>query len=273
MAAGIGYHTIAYEYRSAEIAEGIPTNSYAQLSWSGLSIAVVAVGAEIPLFADVGWFAVSNGTGTIHGEMLEAGYVSAGDSNLVVDVAFTGSFGSAPHIFAAYQATNSAEGGHCRLVEAVGTRAAIALEYDSCEVVATGGARTVGWLALASATGNIEDTHVNQQPTFPSDVAALLAMASDLRLPGYLRWHTGSDPCRDRWAGLECRSDGGQAPRVVIIDIHNVDLAGRHFPWDAVGRLTALQELSLWVSARNGHFCLSLFSQLHPAPLLLKDGR
>ena len=28
---------------------------------------------------------------------------------------------------------------------------------------------------------------------------------------------------------------------------HNLDLAGHDLPWDAIGRLTALQELSLWV--------------------------
>eukprot|EP01051_Picozoa_sp_SAG22_P006323 SAG22_NODE_408_length_10942_cov_6.157429_8_plen_87_part_00 len=33
------------------------------------------------------------------------------------------------------------------------------------------------------------------------------------------------------------------------LQIHIVDLAGRELPWDALGRLTALEELSLWVSA------------------------
>ena len=237
MVAGAGHHNIAFEYRSADPDNTAPINSYAQLSWSGLNMTVVAAGAVVPLFADVGWFAVSTGTGSIDGEMLEAGYASAGASSLVVDVAFTGSFGGsgdiAPHIFAGYQATSTAAGGHCRLLAASRTGAAIALEYDSCYVAATGGARNVGWLALASATSN-EDTRVHQQPTFPSDVVALLAMASDLRLPGYLRWRTGSDPCRDRWAGLECRADGGQAPRVVMVDIHNIDLAGHGaFPFSA----------------------------------------
>ena len=86
MAAGAGHHNIAFEYRSADPdnTEAAPTNSYAQLSWSGLNMTVVAAGAVVPLFADVGWFAVSIGTGSIDGEMLEAGYASAGASSLVV---------------------------------------------------------------------------------------------------------------------------------------------------------------------------------------------
>ena len=224
VAAGPGYHTIAYEYRSAESTVAAPTNSYAQLSWHGvLNVTDGAAGEEAALFADVGWFAVSNGTGSISGGLFEAGYMTAVDSSLVVDITFAGSFeGDTPHIFAGYQATSSAEGGHCRLVEADLTKAAIALEYDSCDVVMTIGTRAVGWLALTSAADSSEDTRVQQQPAYPPDVVALLAMASALRLPGYLRWRPGSDPCRDRWAGLECRADGDQAPRVVMVDVRGL---------------------------------------------------
>ena len=258
VAAGAGQHTIAFEYRSAQSAEisaAEVSNSYAQLSWHGFNVTTHVARAD-PLFADVGWFAVSSGTGSIHGKIFEAGYVSTGDANLVVEVAFVDGNGiAAPHMFAGYQAISSAKGGHCRLVEASPTGAAIALEFDSCNVAATGGASTVGWMSLSSA-GNNNGTRVHQQPTFPSDVAALLAMASDLRLPGYMRWHNGSDPCRDRWAGIECLA-GDQAPRVVVVDIHNFDLAGHELPWYAVGRLTALQELSFWVrkhiSARDSY--------------------
>ena len=226
VAAGAGFHIIGFEFRSSESVETAPTSSYAQISWSGFTNQTeLDAGSDESLFADVGWFALSNGTSRIEGEAFASGYLAAGDSNLVVEVTFAGSFDVAPHMFAGYQATNSAEGGHCRLVEASPTGAAIALEYDSCDVVAAVGARTVGWMALASTTGNVEDTRVHQQPTDPSDVAALLAMAPDLRLPGYLRWRTGSDPCRDRWEGLECRVDGGQAPRVVMVDIVSIALA------------------------------------------------
>eukprot|EP01051_Picozoa_sp_SAG22_P000951 SAG22_NODE_31_length_27697_cov_7.384376_22_plen_298_part_00 len=226
VAVGAGYHYIAYEYRSAKSAEVTPTNSYAELSWQGFNGTDLnlAAGAVTALFADVGWFALANGTGSIDGKLFAAGYVSAGRSNLVVDVRFARSFDAgggdiAPHLFAGYQATGGAEGGHCRLVEASPTGAAIALEYDSCDAVVSGSTPTVGWLALASIAGSTEDTRVHQQPTLPSDVEALLAMASELRLPGYLRWRSGSDPCRDRWAGLECRADGGQPPRVVMVDV------------------------------------------------------
>ena len=34
--------------------------------------------------------------------------------------------------------------------------------------------------------------------------------------------------------------------------IHNVDLAGRDVPWAAIGRLSALQELSLWGNGMSG---------------------
>ena len=84
----------------------------------------------------------------------------------------------------------------------------------------------VGWMALATpGTTSIGDTRIHQRPTLPSDVTALLAMSTDLRLPAYLRWHNGSDPCRDRWAGIECRADGGQAPRVVVVDIVSAALS------------------------------------------------
>ena len=237
--AGQGFHTVAFEYRSAEtIDAAAPTNSYAQLSWSGFNATTeLAVGLDDSLFADVAWLAVSTGVGAIHGVVFEAGVLAA-DSDFVVDLVFgRSSFGGVPpHLFGGYMATDSAAGGHLRLVDASATGAAIAVEFDSCDAVITGGARVIGWLALASS--DIEDTRFHQQPTFPSDVAALLAMASELRLPDYLRWRNGSDPCRDRqvrppnlsrdliysvlprntrWVGVECRSD--DVPRVIVVDI------------------------------------------------------
>eukprot|EP01051_Picozoa_sp_SAG22_P006322 SAG22_NODE_408_length_10942_cov_6.157429_7_plen_224_part_00 len=163
VAVGAGYHYIAYECRSAESPEDTPTNSYAKLSWRRFNVTDLSAGAESSLFADIGWLAVSSGTGSIDdGVMLEAGYVSATGSNLMVDVSFAGSFDITPHLYAGYQAISSAEGGHGRLVEASQTGAAIALEYDSCDaIVVSGGARAVGWIALTNVESNIEDTGVH----------------------------------------------------------------------------------------------------------------
>ena len=187
-----------YEYHSAATTDATPTNSYAQLSWSGLNATLRAVGLdESIMFADVAWLAVSSGTGSFHGAAFEAGHVLTGDTDFVVGLSFSGSFGGGvpPHLFGGYQATDGAEGGHLRLVGATATGAALVLEYDSCDTSTAGGARVVAWLAVSSGTG---DTRVHQQPTLSSDVAALLEMAISLRLPGYLRWRNGSDPCRDR---------------------------------------------------------------------------
>ena len=216
VATGAGSHTLAYEYRSARTAGDVTTNSFAKLSWSSGFNATERVSGD-RVYALVGWLAVADGSGSIHGEAFVAGYAQA--VNLVVDVSFSRNFEPPPLVFAGYHATDFAEGGHLRLIDANPTGAAIALEYDSCEVVPEG-SRMVGWMALATpSTTSIGDTRIHQRPTLPSDVTALLAMSTDLRLPAYLRWHNGSDPCRDRWAGIECRADGGQAPRVVVVDI------------------------------------------------------
>eukprot|EP01051_Picozoa_sp_SAG22_P001949 SAG22_NODE_82_length_21749_cov_10.719769_6_plen_692_part_00 len=251
---GPGYHYLGYEYQSAGAADAAPTNSFATLSWTGLSNAT-ALGSDVPVFADVGWLAVANGTGSMHGIVHMAGYLVPLQSHLAVDVAFATSFDSAPLMFAGYQSGihDVAKGGHLRLVESHEATATVAIEFDTCGVAAEGTERLVAWVALSTAAGTHEDTRVHQMPTLQSDVTALLLMSAELKLPGYLRWRNGSDPCRDRWAGIECRSDGsGQSPRVVVLDIHNVDLTGRDLPWDAIGALLMLEELSLWNCALSG---------------------
>ena len=45
---------------------------------------------------------------------------------------------------------------------------------------------------------------------------------------------------------MECRSVHGGPPRIVTLDIHNVDLTGRNLPWESVGQLDALEELNLF---------------------------
>ena len=45
---------------------------------------------------------------------------------------------------------------------------------------------------------------------------------------------------------MECRAVHGGAPRIVTLDIHNVDLTGRDLPWETVGQLDALEELNFF---------------------------
>jgi hypothetical protein len=48
----------------------------------------------------------------------------------------------------------------------------------------------------------------------------------------------------NRWQGIECRFAADQS-RVIVLSVDNVDLAGQEIPWGPIGRLTALEELSL----------------------------
>ena len=45
---------------------------------------------------------------------------------------------------------------------------------------------------------------------------------------------------------MECRAVHGGSPRIVTLDIHNVDLTGRDLPWETVGQLDALEELNFF---------------------------
>ena len=77
-------------------------------------------------------------------------------------------------------------------------------------------------------------------------IRALLSIASALSLPEYFHWRNSSDPCHDGWSGIECRTESYGAARIVVLDIHSVDLTDQDIPWEAIGRLTWLEELSLW---------------------------
>jgi hypothetical protein len=110
---------------------------------------------------------------------------------------------------------------HLRLQEASEKQVVIATEYDTCNFVIDSGDRTISWIALASLPGAAAhlSTTVSQRGTNASDTAALLTIRKLLGLPDYLRWHNGSDPCSDRWAGVECRAGTGENLRVVVLDV------------------------------------------------------
>lgn len=194
-----GIHLVAYEYRSANSADaGEPVDSFAALSWTGLSNSSGRLSNSSafldPVYADVGWFACQNDShgGSARGLLaFEAGYVLAGDADLVVDVLFR-DFATPPLLFGGYQATDTANGGHLRLIEAGEAAAAVAIEFGSCGVVPEAADRFVGWVVMQGDAA--ESTRIHQQPTLASDVAALVMIATQLRLPSYLRWQSGTDP-------------------------------------------------------------------------------
>ena len=88
------------------------------------------------------------------------------------------------------------------MLEADSRTVAMAVEFDTCDefgLVEGSASRLVGWMALLSSTAMIgNETRVVAQLAQPSDVAALLRMATQLRLPEYFRWQNASDPCGDR---------------------------------------------------------------------------
>jgi hypothetical protein len=224
---GPGYHYLTYEYRSAETTDAIPTNSYAELAWlnydDSATIDSAANMTDLPsveLFADVGWLACSVGSGAMQTSFLQAGFqgVMAG---LQATVVFGTSFDTAPLVFASLFSTDK-KSGHLRLLEASEDHTSIAVEFDTCNVIVDDSDNTFAWVAIASPDGvPAHTTAILQQPTNTSDMIALLAIKNALGLPEYLQWQNGSDPCRDRWAGVECRTFGG-APRVVVLDVRLV---------------------------------------------------
>ena len=251
VSAGVGFHNVAYEYHSAETDE-IPTNSFAVFTWTGFD--ETRLGSDDPVFADVGWFTTSaNGTNTMG---FQAGLIRTSD--LAFDVSLAESFASSPSwlVFAGLQSNAASDkSGSLRLVDSGVATSTLAVEFShSCDTFAAQDAdRTISWVALPSDTA---DARVHQQSTLSSDVAALLAIAFDLRLPTYLRgWRNGTDPCATRWSGIECRAAGvgvGQAQRVVVLDIHRIDLTGHEIPWELIGQLSALEEISLWNTGLGG---------------------
>jgi hypothetical protein len=110
--------------------------------------------------------------------------------------------------------------GHLRLLTASDRQLSLATEYDTCNIVVDTTERMISWIVIP-IVGDTANAVVSQRPTNASDVAALLRIRELLSLPDYLQWRNGSDPCRDRWAGVECRTFGG-APRVVVLDVRLV---------------------------------------------------
>ena len=255
---GAGYHIIAYEYRSGYTADYSPANSYAELSWSvggetfgaasGSNSTNVTRSTVDELYADVGWLVCSAGQGMLHRRRSEAGMV-AGDVNLVTSIHFAAAFVDAPRMFGAIVSTADMS-SHLRLSETAPDGAAVAIEYSTCGAVFASAEAMVGWIALEAVAG--ESVRVRQRQTLPTDTAALLAIGTALQLPEYFHWRNSSDPCGDQWTGIECRTDASGTTRIVVLDIHNVDLTNQDIPWRFVGQLTGLEEVSMYNCGLTG---------------------
>jgi hypothetical protein len=228
---GEGYHILAYEYRSAANLETTPTNSYAILALSTegdkTSFGVANHTDELwnavqfftdtdPLYADIGWLTCETGASNMHGDLLQADFAHT-SSDLTTAVYFGDGFDTVPIVFAGLLSIGSLP-GHVRLVEASNLKISIATEYDTCNFVLDSDERMLSWVAIATSTG-AWNSAVLQLSTNISDTAALLRIRELLSLPGDLQWHNGTDPCRDRWAGIECRTFGTEPPRVVVLDV------------------------------------------------------
>ena len=207
-------------------------------------------GTATELSADVGWLACTctAGTGSILSAQYQAGVI-AGDSDLATTILFATAFDDPPRVFASI--VSSADlSSHLRLSETVSGQASLATEYDTCSAVFANSDTSIAWIALAATPG--ESVRVSQRQTLPSDTVALLAMGTALRLPEYFHWRNSSDPCRDRWSGIQCRTDAEDTPRIVVLDIHNVDLTNQDILWSAISKLTALEEILMWNCGLTG---------------------
>ena len=265
-----GYHTVVYEYRSAYATGFHPTNSYASLSWStGGQVFGAILDANstnvtttaTDLYVDVGWLACDAHAGTIHGAQFLSG-ISASDVNLATRIHFPSEFDSPPHVFGSVVSSNDIW-SHLRLSEASEAEVAIAIEYDTCSAVFAIADESVGWIALSVV--DEQSVRVTEQRTLQKDITALLNISASLQLPGYFHWRNGSDPCGDRWSGIECRTDSSGTPRIVVLDIHNVDLTNQDMPWSTIAQLTALEEISMWDCGLSGEISaafLCLLTQL-----------
>eukprot|EP01046_Picozoa_sp_COSAG06_P017973 COSAG06_NODE_1237_length_10134_cov_17.263777_1_plen_1586_part_10 len=246
-----GAHVLVYEYRSGDTTDYSPTDSYAELSWSAGGVTVGAVSGSNStnvtstaeeLYADVGWLACDAGHGTLHAHSFQSGLVVA-DASLATTLHFGSAFSvSPPRIFAGI-VSDADLSSHLRLTAAATEQAAVAIEYDTCEAVFDSAATMVGWIALAAPDG--DSVRVAERQTLQTDSAALLSIGDALQLPDYYHWRNSSDPCIDRWTGIECRRDASGTPRIVVLDIHNVDLTNQDIPWQFIGQLTALEEIAL----------------------------
>jgi hypothetical protein len=228
---GEGYHILTYEYRSAANRDTIPTNSYAGLTLSTDSDALafestnytgelpnVLESNASPLYADIGWLACMPGFSTINSQQLQAGFAQT-TSDLTTTIGFADHFTIfVPMIFASLVSTGTLN-GQLRLLTASKGQISLATEYNTCNYIVDAADSMISWIIVASPVDAVNSA-VSQQPTNASDVAALLQIGESLSLPDYLQWHNNSDPCRDRWAGIECRTFRG-TPRVVVLDVRS----------------------------------------------------
>jgi hypothetical protein len=179
-----------------------------------------AVMPEAEFYADVGWLVCSSSTDKMHSQHLEAGFAPV--TLISTSVNFGTRFETAPIVLAAILSTGRLN-AHLRLLEASEHRVSIATEYDTCNFVFDGGDHLIGWIAISYPRAvEAMGSTVSQRPTAAQDVAALLSIGGSLGLPDYLLWRNGSDPCIDRWAGVECRAATGEDPRVVVLDVRSV---------------------------------------------------
>jgi hypothetical protein len=225
---GEGYHILTYEFRSAANREAVPTDSYASLTYStgdgtpaftnltDERSSAIELDTH-PVYADIGWLACMPGSSTINGQLLHADFAQT-TPELTTTVDFGNRFVVTPMVFAGLGSTGHFS-GHLRLLAASIRQMSLATEYDTCNFVVDAGERLISWIVISAPSETVKSA-VSQQPTNASDVAALLRIKELLSLPGYLQWRNGSDPCRDRWAGVECRTLGGM-PRVVVLDVRS----------------------------------------------------
>jgi hypothetical protein len=240
-----GYHVLTYEYRSAASREAAPTDSYAVLALSldsGMTgLKLINDTLTLPqlytqpnaietdaaaLHADVAWLAFMTGYGTMNGRSLHAGYATT-TSDLTISVDFGHRFAVAPMVFAGLISTDSLS-GHLRLLTASEGQFSLATEYDTCNFVVNAAETVISWIAIPSGHDKL-NAAVVQHPTNSSDTGALLRIRELLSLPDYLQWHNGSDPCGDRWAGIECRARAGEDMRVVVLDVRVIPCHLQYF--------------------------------------------
>lgn len=263
-------HTLIFEYRSADddLPGSISDTSHAELAW----VVTTADGLQRNYHGQDSGHANATGT-TIHADVAwlvipasqnhESAYQKLPAGTTVAAVSFASSFAAAPHVFGTIFSRGRL-GGHLRIIQSSESGLVIAAEYDTCKIVIDAEDLTVSWIALASLAGGApeapEGVRVVQRATAPTDAAALIAIGDALGLPAYMRWHNHSDPCADGWVGVECKADADDVPRVVVLDVHQIDLVGRGIPWHQVARLDRLEELAIWDCGVGGEIGAALCS-------------
>ena len=223
-----------------------PTTS---LTWEHAS----GSGAESPAvpgeFSEsIGWFSTS--PGLLHHQRSEDRAYLAGHApcEFFADVEFAVAFASArmPLFFASFSTFNDPDASHLRLVELSSSYGRVMAEETVCS-----GAQAerrpdyISWLAIGNSTDSASDEVLAAAvKTSSSAVDSLLQIREALVLPPYMRWDNGTDACNALWLGVSC-SYTESRPKVIAIDLQNLDLSGLKIPWSPIAELTDLVELSL----------------------------